>query len=88
MMIVLAVAVLAALYLVTAVAAAARPAETTAAALVLAGAVLVVMGVRLAEAGQGPVPVLLLLSGVAAGALAPVAAVTGALGRPAGGGAW
>lgn len=75
MMTVLALAVLAALYVVTAYAVAARPAETTAAAFVLAGAVLVAMGARLP--GGGPVSVLLLVSGVAAGALAPLVAVGG-----------
>lgn len=75
MMIVLALAVLAALYVVTAYAVAARPAETTAAALVLAGAVLVVMATRMPDAG--PVPVLLLVPGVGAGVLAPVVATGG-----------
>ena len=86
-MIVLALAVLAALYFVTAHAVAARPAETTAAALILAGAVLVAMATRLAAfTGQGGTAALLTVIGIAAGALAPVVAIggTSAL-KPAGG---
>lgn len=87
MMIVLAVAVLAALCVVTACACAARPAETTAGALVLSGAVLAVMATRLADGGQGEVAALVAVAGAAAGALAPAVAVSGTFGRPAAGGA-
>ncbi|MFB4306966.1 hypothetical protein [Actinomadura sp. GTD37] len=84
-MITLILPLLAALAVVTAYAAAVRPVETISGAFALAGAVLLVMAVRLAEVGQRPVAALVLLSAVAAGVLALTVALDGAERRePAG----